>query len=167
VGDQLADERSESCEVLFPISVCSNDRTKRSRCLTVVRESGAHLFMVTPTTGDGQGQRSRLGIDFMGVTATGRSARPRPGSVAWKGRTTLVLSIRSQHHGECGVSPLVEWITGERRRLVPITTRWPMPGPPIMPGVIFPVLEIQADHPFGLVIRWGSSARLSPEPARQ
>jgi GNAT superfamily N-acetyltransferase len=129
VGDQLADERSESCQLLFPIAVCSDGRTKRSRRLTVVRETGAHLFIVTPTTGDGQGQRSRLGIDIMEMTATGRSARSRPGSMPWKGRTTLVLSIGSQHHGECGVSPLFEWSTGERRRLVPLAKRLPMPGP--------------------------------------
>ena len=103
LGDQLADERSESCKVLVPISDCSDARTKRSLCLTVVRESCAHLFMVTPTTGEGQGQRSRLGTDFMGMTAPGRSARSRPGSMAWKGRTALVLSIRSEHHGECCV----------------------------------------------------------------
>jgi len=125
LGDQFAGERSGSCEVLVPISVCSDGRTKSSRRLVVVRESGAHLFMVTPTTGEGQGQRSRLGIDIMGMTAPGRSARSRPGSMTWKGRTTLVLSIGSQHHGECGVSPLVEWSTGERRRLVPLTKRLP------------------------------------------
>jgi hypothetical protein len=42
--------------------------TKGSRCLTVVREPFAHLFMVTPTSRDGQGQRSRLGTDRMGST---------------------------------------------------------------------------------------------------
>jgi hypothetical protein len=46
---------------LAPAVQCTVVRVPESQS----RGLGAHLFMVTPTTGDGQGQRSRLGIAFM------------------------------------------------------------------------------------------------------
>jgi hypothetical protein len=64
MGDEFVDQWPESRQTPFAPGTAADDRAKGSRRVTVVRETWAHLSMVTRMGDDGQGQRSRLAVGF-------------------------------------------------------------------------------------------------------
>jgi hypothetical protein len=65
-GDEFVDQRPKSFEIILTITTSRLRRRTGPRLLAAVGESRTHLIMVTWTTDDGQGQRSRFGPKFKG-----------------------------------------------------------------------------------------------------